>query len=93
MDEDVENILLALAKGAETFAVLSGQTAVGTALAAATGLIEGLVALLEHRTPEEVKNLIYDLAAHPAAKADLSDLSAEVAAIIAERRREETDRE
>jgi hypothetical protein len=86
--EDVRNILLSLAKGAETYGALAGGT-VGTATSAAAGLVVAVASLLKQRTPEEAKQLIYDLAANPADRVDLSGLDDHVAAIIANRRERE----
>jgi len=88
MNEDVRNILLSLAKGAETYGALAGGV-VGTATSAAAGIVIAAASLLKQRTPEEVKNLIYDLAADPADKVDLTGLDDHVAAIIANRRERE----
>ncbi len=61
----------------------------GTAISLGAGIIEGISELLETRTPEEVKQMVYELAAHPAKKIDLTDAEREVARILAERRAEE----
>lgn len=86
MNDEVRNILLALAKGAETYGGLSGNPVAGGAGQAAAALLVAVSTLLKHRTPEEVKQLIYDLATNPADRVNLSGLDAEIAAIIANRR-------
>lgn len=91
MNKEVENILLALAKGAETYGQLSGNTIASGAGSAAAGLIVAVASLLKHRTPEEAKVLIHQMAADPAAKVDLDGLDDEIAAIIARRRAGDAD--
>jgi hypothetical protein len=88
MNDDVRNILLSLANGAKTYGALAGGTA-GAAVSAAAGIVTAAASLLKHRTPEEVKQLIYDLAADPADKVNLDGLEDHVAAIIANRRERE----
>lgn len=89
--EEVRNILLALAKGAETYGAVSGHPVASGASGAAAGLLVAVSTLLKHRTPAEVKQLIYDLAANPADRVNLSGLDAEIAAVIGNRRDREDD--
>lgn len=88
-EEDVKNLLLALASGAKTYGTLSGNTAATHAGNAAAGLILGVASLLKQRSTEEVRQLLYTLAADPADRVDLTGLQDHVDALIANRRARE----
>jgi hypothetical protein len=89
--ETVRQVLSVLASTAGGFASM-GTGPYSVAASAAAGLLDGVSDLLKHRTPEEVRQLVYELVANPAKKIDLSDAEREVARILAQRRRAEENR-
>ena len=71
IDNRARRLVMALAAGTDIYA----GTATGTdRLVASTvgGILHGVAALLEQRNPEEVRQLIVDLATNPVPKIDTS---------------------